>query len=62
MAALTGLPERSLTALIIQGKFAPSYPSAGRFTSMMSAAQDRFASSISLGLTSNRIGFNDRVY
>jgi hypothetical protein len=59
MAALNGFGDRALISLMTQGKFAPSDPSEGFFTSMISAARDRRASSISPGLTSNCIGFND---
>src|SRR5512136_2705014 len=55
MAALTGFAVMPFTARITQGKFAPREPSAGLFTSMMSAASDRDASSILHGLTSRNM-------
>jgi hypothetical protein len=55
MAALTGFSVMVFTARITQGKVAPRDPSAGLFTSMMSAASDRDASSMLHGLTSKNM-------
>src|SRR5574341_2449712 len=58
MVALTGTePATFLTALIIHGKFAPSDPSFGFLTSMISAppSLEVFASSTLIGLTSSFI-------